>query len=153
MIEVLQNNSSTKAMKANAKTLIHEKHQAYHWDHVTNLAVQGEYCRIWDIQESDFSWKSIMYNLPRGVTKFLLNSVFKTLPTKDNLSKWGKVISQECDLCGDRETTGHALSGCKVMLDQGRYTWCHDSILSKISTSMHNHLNEDTQLHTDLNSP
>ncbi len=37
------------------------------------------------------------------------------------------------DLSGDRETIAHVLSGCKLMLDQGRYTWCHNSTLITIT--------------------
>ncbi len=50
---------------------------------------------------ADFEWKADIYGLPRSVAKFLLNSVLKSLPTKDNLHKWGKIISEACDLCGD----------------------------------------------------
>ncbi len=46
-------------------------------------------------------WKADIYGLPRGVAKFLLNIVLKSLPTKDNLHKWGKIISEACDLSGD----------------------------------------------------
>ncbi len=60
-------------------------------------------------------------------------SVLKFLPTKDNLRKWGKIISEACDLYGDRETIAHVLSGCKLMQDQGRYTWRHDSTFNKIT--------------------
>ncbi len=49
----------------------------------------------------DFEWKADIYGLPRGVAKFLLNSMLKFLPTKDNLHKLGKIISEACDLCGD----------------------------------------------------
>ncbi len=52
----------------------------------------------------DFEWKADIYGLPRGVAKFLLESVLKSLPTKDNLCKWGKIISEEYDLCGDQHT-------------------------------------------------
>ena len=146
------NNNDPTLAKKTAKSLIHDKHHMEHWQHVISLAVQGEFCRIWDMQELDFTWKSIIHNLPRGVTKFLLNSVLKSLPTKDNLSKWGKVLSQECDLCGDRETAGHVLSGCKLMLEQGRYTWRHDSILNKISQTIKANSEDDINIYVDLNS-
>ncbi len=49
----------------------------------------GEFSRIWDIQDADFTWKTGLFNLSRGVAKFLVNSVVNTLPTKDNLILWG----------------------------------------------------------------
>ena len=31
-----------------------------------------------------------------------------------------------------RATTQHILNGCKVALNQGRYTWRHDSVLNRL---------------------
>ena len=65
--------------------------------------------------------------------KFYLNSITNTLPTGNNLMQWGKSTTDLCKLCKCRETTCHVLNNCKVALDQGKYTWRHDSILSYIS--------------------
>ena len=35
-------------------------------------------------------------------------------------------------MCGIRETLGHVLNSCNVMLNQGRYTWRHDNVLLTI---------------------
>ena len=35
--------------------------------------------------------------------------------------------------CGKKETLNHILNGCKVALEQGRYTFRHDSVLSYIA--------------------
>ena len=48
----------------------------------------------------------------------MLNVFLDTLPSKNNLSRWG----EKCILCGNKETLQHVLYG-KIMLDQGRYTW------------------------------
>ncbi len=138
-------------IKAKAKSLVHTKHQKSHWDHLTTLICQGEFFRIWEIQEEDFEWKADIHNLPRGVSKFLLNSVLTTLPTRDNLQKWGKVLSAKCDLCGSKETVGHVLSGCHTMLKQGRYTWRHDSFLSKILDQIVAHRADNTEIYCDIN--
>ena len=61
--------------------------------------------------------------------KFMLNSFLDSLPTKNNLSRWGKRTNIKCDLCGYKETLHHVLNNCKTMLDQGRYTWRHNSVL------------------------
>ena len=67
-----------------------------------------------------------------------LNACLDTLPTKTNLLQWGKTTSDLCKLCLDatqdlqgrrKETTHHILNGCKVSLNQQRYTWRHDNIL------------------------
>ncbi len=139
---------SLSEAKSKVKKNIHMKHQSASWSHIRDLACQGEFCRIWDIQDVDFSWKADLHNLPRGVAKFLMNSILNTLPTKDNLRRWGKVLSESCDLCGNRETLGHVLSGCPVALEQNRYTWRHDSILNQIAQYMKT--NCDPESDTDI---
>ena len=65
--------------------------------------------------------------------KFIINASINTLSTQDNLKLWNKSTSDKCALCGNRDSTLHTLSGCKVALDQGRYTWRHDNIVKYIA--------------------
>ena len=80
--------------------------------------------------DKDFNFKSIIYELPRNVLKFLTNACIDTLPTNSNLNRWKKRNSPNCQLCGNRETLLHVLNNCRTMLDQGRYTWRHNSVLN-----------------------
>ena len=59
----------------------------------------------------------------------ICNSFLDTLPTKNNLSCWGKRSNTKCDLCGRKETLQHVLNNCRIVLDQWRYTWRHNSVL------------------------
>ena len=43
-----------------------------------------------------------------------------------------KSFSDKCHLCKNRDSTLHCLNGCKVALNQGRYTWRHNNILQYI---------------------
>ena len=63
--------------------------------------------------------------------KFLLNASIDTLPTKVNLKQWGKISNDKC-FCGKRQTLNHILNCCKKSLEDGRYTYRHDSILNYI---------------------
>ena len=67
-----------------------------------------------------------------GTAKFILNSTIHTLPTQNNLKLWNKSVSDKCHLCKNRDSTLHTLSGCKVSLEQKRYTWRHDNIINYI---------------------
>ena len=67
--------------------------------------------------------------------KFLLNSAIDTLPTKVNLKLWGKRSSDKCR-CGKKETLNHILNGCDMALQEGRYTYRHDTILKFISNCL-----------------
>ena len=82
-------------------------------------------------------WKSYIYNLPKGTMKWILNASIDTLPTKVNLKQWGKVTNEKC-FCGQRQTLNHILNCCVVSLDQGRYTYRHDSILNYIQKCLDN---------------
>ena len=68
--------------------------------------------------------------------KFLLNSFINTLPTQNNLKLWNKTFSDKCIICKNRDSTLHCLNGCKVMLNQSRYTWRHDNVLRYIHDSI-----------------
>ena len=100
--------------------------------HLSSLIKQGAYLKIANELENDISWKSVIYDLPRKTIGFLLNSVLDTLPTNSNLALWGKRTCNTCKICGKRETLGHILNNCNQMLQQGRYTWRHDSVLYHI---------------------
>ncbi|XP_072042835.1 uncharacterized protein [Amphiura filiformis] len=97
--------------------------------HLKDLVVQGDMLRIALFENADYLWKCYILNMPKGVMKFIMNVFLDTLPTKNNLSHWGKRMNTKCDLCGKKETLQHVLNNCKVMLQQGRYTWRHNSVL------------------------
>ena len=83
-------------------------------------------------EESDLTWRSIIYDLPKGVLSFAVRSSIDFLPTLSNLKCWGKRSNARCPLCKSNESLSHALNNCSVSLNQGRYTWRHDSILGHI---------------------
>jgi len=91
---------------------------------------QGDFLRLVSEMDADISWKSYVYNVPKGTMKFILNASINTLPTLSNLMQWGKTSTDKCPHCSQRETLFHILNGCKTALDQGRYTWRHDSLVN-----------------------
>ena len=107
-----------------------------HLQHLQKLMKQGEFLKLTHEENKDADWKSYIHNLPKGTMKFLLNSHIHTLPTQNNLKLWGKRNSDKCKLCGNRDGTLHVLNGCKVSLDQGKYTWRHNNIIKYISDSV-----------------
>ena len=78
-------------------------------------------------------FKKIHYNHLRKVNyqklfNFSVKYINNTLPTQANLYKWGLSSSSDCPFCLGQECLLHAVSRCKVYLQQGRYTWPHKSI-------------------------
>ena len=75
-----------------------------------------------------------MEGLPAG---HILRAASDTLPTPLNLLGWKIQCGAKCHLCGNTwPTTAHILNGCPITLEQGRYTWRHDCILSTLSSTI-----------------
>ena len=120
-------------------------------NHLKSLIQRGHFLRIYEQEQGDPTWKSFIFNLPRGTVKFLLNSALDTLPTNSNLCKWGKKSNSNCDLCRGKETLLHTLNSCPRMLDQGRYTWRHNSVLNLIVNALETYVHSSSwDIYTDL---
>ena len=79
-----------------------------------------------------------------------MNAGLNTLPTFDNLKRWGKRVCDRCPFCGNIQTLAHVLSNCSVALDQGRLTWRHNSVLSSMVECVRPLLIEGFSLFADL---
>jgi hypothetical protein len=99
--------------------------------------MQGNLFALLQAENESITWKAYMWDLPRGVLKFAVNSsiTLETLPTSTNLRKWGKRASVNCQLCGNmvKQTLFHVLVHCNHTLDLGRLTWRYDSVLNHIA--------------------
>ena len=91
-----------------------------------------------------------MHDLPRNVLQFFINSAIDTLPTNSNLVRWKKRSSPACNLCKCKETLLHSLNNCSVMLNQGKYTWRHNSILNKLLQTLKIHVPAPNKIFCDL---
>ena len=80
-------------------------------------------------------WSSTQSNLPSNIFNFTIKYLNNTLPTRKNLLKWNLSQTSDCEFCLLPETLLHVVAGCKVYLDQGRYTWRHNSALNFLATS------------------
>ena len=86
-------------------------------------------------------WGKVMTNYSPRLFKFVLNASINTLPSPDNLRRWGvKNKEFKCGLCSQSwVTSAHILAGCPYVLKTenqnpgtDRYTWRHNSVLSVI---------------------
>ena len=121
-----------KRIKNKVKAIVKDSTQEKNTTHLNTLVMQSEFLKLAQEEKKDPIWKSFIWNLKSGTAKFLLNSTIHTLPTMNNLKLWNKTVSDQCLLCKNRDSTLHTLNGCKIMLDQGRYTYRHDNILNYI---------------------
>ena len=76
---------------------------------------------------------NVQQKLPKNIFNFSLKYLTNTLATRKNLSKWSISQSSACSFCLQPETLQHIVSGCKLYLEHGSYTWRHDSVLNFIA--------------------
>ena len=81
-------------------------------------------------------WSSVQSKLPKNIFNFTIRYINNTLPTRKNLSKWGLSSTSDCSFCSSPETLLHVIAGCKTYLDEGRFTWRHDSVLNFLASTL-----------------
>jgi hypothetical protein len=96
------------------------------------------------MMKSDFGWNTLLYDYSDRLLKFVVNSQTNTLPTPDNLRRWGLKRNVACGLCGKKEVTlSHVLGGCDWVREtenkfprEDRYTWRHNNVLHMLSMAI-----------------
>ena len=120
-----------KAKKAVNKTI--QEQTLQHWNEkVKSLTMQGEFTQLLVDEEENVMWQSVVRNVPRGVLSFALRSATNSLPSPDNLRRWGKRNVSTCPLCLNHGTLQHILNFCSVSLNQGRFTCLAPRLCTKI---------------------
>ena len=63
---------------------------------------------------------------------FVLRSFIDCLPSLAALKRMNKRSTTRCIHCNNHETLHHVLNCCSIYLNQGRYTWRHNSVLQHL---------------------
>ena len=117
---------------------------------VGKLTMQGDFAKLLIEEKENVTWQSWIRNVPRGVLSFALKSSTNTLPTPDNLVRWGKRRLAKCPLCSNHGTLEHILNFCSISLTQGRLTWRHDSVLNHLTRSILQDKPDNIEIFCDL---
>ena len=143
---------SRAKLKDRVQQRIQDDVDTYWREKISNLVMQGDFLSLLVEEGNCVTWKSFIWSVPRGVAKFAINAGLNTLPSGDNLKRWGKRTSDLCNVCSLRkkQTLAHILSYCNMALEQGRYTWRHDSVLRTIFNFIRGNLKDGYELFTDL---
>ena len=80
-------------------------------------------------------WSSVQQSMPQNAFNSSIKYLNNTLATRNNLSKWYICQSSACSFCLKTGTLQHIVSSCTSYLKEGRYTWCHDSVLLYLATT------------------
>ena len=71
--------------------------------------------------------------IPANLTSFCLAFTYDTLASSANLKRWRITTETMCTSCSkDVCTTSHILGACKVLLQQGRYSFSHYTVLREL---------------------
>ena len=117
---------------------------------VENLTMQGDFTNLLIHEKENVTWQSMIKNVPRGIMSFALNSVTNTLPSPDNLKRWGKRVVSKCPLCGNTGTLEHILNFCPVALTQKRYNYRHDSVLNHLASVIKSSKPDNIEVYADI---
>ena len=117
---------------------------------VKQLTIQGEFAKFLIEEESNVTWKSIINNIPKRVLSFALKASVNGLPTPDNLKRWGAKKLDKCQICSNFANLEHVLNWCKTSLNDGRFKWRHDSILSYMIREINKVKEEEITVYTDI---
>ena len=72
-----------------------------------------------------------------NLLSFCLAATYNILPSPSNLLRWHLSEESSCFLCKKEHCTlAHILGACKISLQQGHFTYRHDSVLSKLIDSL-----------------
>ena len=93
---------------------------------------------------------TVQKNMLKNIFNFTIKYLNKTLATRKNLCKWSLSSTSACPFCFQPETLQHIISNFKSYLEDGRYTWRHNSVLLHLANSLSSFKN--TSLFVDLPS-
>ena len=144
--------SRRNQLKREIQKRIQDDVDGYWRERIHGLIMQGDFLSLLLEEENSVTWKSFIWSVPRGVARFAINAGLNTLPTADNLVRWGKRTSDICSVCSSnqKQTLHHVLSNCSVALDQGRYTWRHNSVLRTVFNFVRDGLRPGLNIFADL---
>ncbi len=137
-------------IKTKVKKSIKEITKSKWLEQIEPLVKQGNMFKIAELSDGDLTWKSYMFNLPKGLLSFATRAAIDVLPTGDNLKIWGKSDKVNCELCGNRSTLLHVLNGCTTALNQGRFTFRHNAIISFLVGFLKENVSEAIKVYSDI---
>ena len=73
-------------------------------------------------------WATVQSNMPRNIFNFTVWYLKNSLATRVNLARRNLSQASDCSFCFRPVSLFHAVAGCKTYLNEGRFTWRHNSL-------------------------
>jgi hypothetical protein len=103
----------------------------------TQLTCQGSFftnITKFSLSQLTKIWSACQSNLPKNIFNFTVRYINNSLPTRQNLARWGLSPTSDCSRCLAPETLLHVVAGCQSYLE--RFTWRHNSVLNFLATNL-----------------
>ena len=84
----------------------------------SSKVVQARWAKWTNVMNDDITWQQLLNHRSENLTKFHLNATLNTLPTQDNLTRWGNEVLGNCKLCNHPGNLKHILCVCSFSLNQ-----------------------------------
>ena len=122
------------------------------WDtRVNKLVMQGNFTKLLIKENENVTWQSIARKMPRNVMAFATRICTNSLPSPDNLKRWGKRKVSTCPLCKNPcGTLAHIVNFCPTALKQQRFTWRHDSVLQHLTKEIKKLAKNNLEVFSDI---
>ena len=95
-------------------------------------------------------WNEIAEEMTANTYKFARKALTFLLPINTNVKRWNKINSDECLLCNGRQTQLQVLKNCVTAVNDGKYTWRHDSILYTMMYYLKQLIEKGYEIYADL---
>ena len=105
----------------------------------SNLTSQGfiiTFLLNHSLKATNSLWSSAQSKLPKNIFNFTVRYLNNTLATRKNLTLRNLSQTSDCSFCFQPESLLHVVAGCKTYLNEGRFTWRHDSALNFLASSL-----------------
>ena len=101
---------------------IHRQEEIVRCTKAVSQAKQGQWVNWEGLEKKKIKWRDLL-SMEASRIRFTIGAMYDVLPSPQNLNQW--FGEDTCTLCSCVYSLRYILSGCKVRLSQGRYTWCH----------------------------
>ena len=93
---------------------------------------------IWTyvLPKSTPCWSKMLDKLSRSIYNFTTRYLSNTLPNGTNAKRKRIKNSSTCTHYGELESLGHCVGECSSAFKEGRYNWCHDSVIKNLALAL-----------------
>ena len=115
------------------------------------ISNSGNFTKLLIEENKNITWQSVARKMPRNVMTFATRICTNSLPSPDNLKRWGKRKVSNCPLCKNPYgTLAHIVNWCPIALKQQRFTWRHNSVLLHLTKEVKKLAIQDIEVFSDL---